>query len=727
MSPPRISKAPLQFDQEAEFFKLAHKVKFMYQTLNHLKAPMPGFGRGGGLPDHFNNKDDPMNQSPTLARLNSLEKSTPGPTLTKLNRPSMSSKLNSNTQAMAIDNQATAPTFEHIVTLETPTQSTNSTTNSFGFHPAALLQALLKEMQSHDANLIFKSATMIGIDFTTPNSMPNTKEALDKVFPSCSSTRRLTRNSPATPTLVFTIKIASSGSKFWNDIKAPVMEFLQINKAWLDKPKGMPQKMVPIGFMAYVHPQFINRDQYGDKISTLVYNFGLSDDDKSHFPMENNKPIPFLDFTNRKVIDPKNPKTFCNALVVQVPETHRNIIYEALIQMQGQEGDERVMPDDAQFTPFLVRTENPALYTQAIKAQAAYINNLKCLSLIGLSETQLDTKFKVPGQGDTTIRAMIHQYGINLQRTEASDTHGIYRLLFPKKQQAEMETAIKSICDNISKYHPVKAGITKAVPTVRLTNASEHKTSPILKSCMGQLETFFASNPQDDDNDECDSYGPLPSEEEMRYSKGYFYSTSNSAYDSPATSYAAAAGGKQVPLPTKKPPPPNITVEDVNRMIDHKMAEHTKQQQKNTETLILQHTHKIETLIGMPISSNEPGNQTPSLFSMMANMTNSFQNCTAPKSAISAPASVLWNPMPAPVLPAKEAVSHPIASPKHRKRPLRNLHAHPRVPTKFPTESPAQHHLTLSIQNRISPSQPAALLIPWTNQTVRTGCRVNAL
>jgi len=38
-----------------------------------------------------------------------------------------------------------------------------------------------------------------------------------------------------------------------------------------------------------------------------------------------------------------------------------------------------------------------------------------------------------------------------------------------------------------------------------------------------------------------------------------------------------------------------------------------------------------------------------------------------------------------------------------------------------------QNHLTLSIQNRISPSQPAALLIPWTNQTVRTGCRVNDL
>ena len=54
------------------------------------------------------------------------------------------------------------------------------------------------------------------------------------------------------------------------------------------------------------------------------------------------------------------------------------------------------MPRGSHFVPYAVSSEQPAIYRNAIKQQAEFINRVKSLSLIGLSEAQLDTQFKVP-------------------------------------------------------------------------------------------------------------------------------------------------------------------------------------------------------------------------------------------------------------------------------------------------------------------------------------------
>ena len=341
---------------------------------------------------------------------------------------------------------------------------------------------------------------------------------------------------------------------------------------WLDKTKGFPNKMISLGYMTLVHPNLTNRDYFSEHLSTAIFEHGIKDEDKKHFPVQDNKLVPIVDIVPKIMSDPRNKKIKCTALAIRAPEPHKAIIYNAILTLQGLEGDNKVLPNGSQFIPHAVITEQPALYRNVIKQQIEFINGIKSLSLIGLSEAQLDTPFKCPEHNETTIRSLIQQHGMNLEITPASTSLGVYRLLFPKSLQAEKEKSIDNICNLIKKYHSTKAGNTAAVTSVRLTNDSAHKSSQALKSCIGQLEQAFGSNPQDD-------------EEDFNIQGGYGTQTNSQSSSKGNRSYASTAKGQISSLTSQSNQPKAITAQQVQAMIDKtlttKLAEHTIQMKEH--------------------------------------------------------------------------------------------------------------------------------------------------
>ena len=443
------------------------------------------FGRGGGINNNSHNLNEPLGTMDEEEQYHQTD-----------------------TNDNDMDNTLTVSNMFH-VGLQGLTKDAKSnydrTNNNDGFHavsnkkhfgqPYAVMN-LLAQLQEHDPETTIRSSKG-KIEYYEPSQIPTNKNEFEKQFEMTESTLKIKGKYEPSFHIAFTI--VTNCKNFYTEVKDPAMQFLGSNNLFLNKSRiGKARKMITVGILTKVHPKHAHRDSIATKLTDLIYQHCIKEEDKAMFdPLPDGTPTPFIECSATTIkIEKGKDKIQTKAISIQVPEQLKNILLDALVQMNM----DNLLPDNMDFVPFNLVREHPNLYWHAIDEHAKTVDNKTTLRVIGLSEDYLDEEFELHGN-NTTARQLFADAGLNLQSINDPENPSIYRMIFDTSKMQENKTKAEQLCREIAINHRMRTGDESAASIIRLTNHSNSKTS-------GKVAEYFMyaaqkyANPQDDETND---------------------------------------------------------------------------------------------------------------------------------------------------------------------------------------------------------------------------------